>query len=318
MPAPYSAESTADDVTHALDLSGKTYLVTGSSSGLGAETARVLAKAGGRVIMVARDLVRNQQAAEAIRAQVPDADLAMVAMDLADLASIRRAATEILERFPRIDALINNAGFVGGPKVLTAEGVEAHLAVNHIGPFLFSNLLVPALKAAAPSRIVLVASNAHRAPAFDLDDLDFTQRPYDPWAAYAQSKRATVLYAVALSRRLQAAGVTVNVLHPGVIRTDAFRHFTAEETEASIKSGEAYGVTVKSLGQGAATQAWAATAPELAQVTGTYLEDCQIAPHIASNVIATNGVIEEALDPVMAERLWDISERIVGETFASA
>jgi NAD(P)-dependent dehydrogenase (short-subunit alcohol dehydrogenase family) len=312
----FNAETTAEEVVKGLDLSGKTIVVTGSSAGLGTETARVLAKAGATVVLVARNADKNAGVAAAIRAETPNAKLAEVTMDLADLASVRRAAREILVSNPKIDALINNAGFVGGPRTLTPEGAELHFAANHLGPFVFTNLLYPALKAAAPSRVLVLSSNGHRMPGFDFDDLDFSKREYNHWTAYSASKRANVLHAVGLANRLKGKGITVNAVHPGVIRTEVFRDVASEEEQMVTGWSAANGSPIKSIAQGASTQVWGAVSPELEGVTGVYLEDTQIAKHIPSDVLSALGVIEEALDPAAADRLWDASEKIVGEKFS--
>jgi NAD(P)-dependent dehydrogenase (short-subunit alcohol dehydrogenase family) len=314
----FNAETTADEVVKGLDLTGKTIVVTGSSAGLGAETARVLAKAGAEVVLVARNAEKNAKVAAEIRAETPNAKLAQVTMDLADLGSVRRAAKEILATHPKIHALINNAGFVGGPRIITPEGAELHFAANHIGPFLFTNLLFPALKAAAPSRVLVLSSNGHRMPGFEFDDLNFDNREYNHWTAYSQSKRANVLHAVGLAKRLAGTGVTANAVHPGVIRTEVFRDVAAAEEQMVTGWAEANGSPLKSVPQGAATQVWGAVSPELEGVTGIYLEDVQIAKHIPSDVLSALGVIEEALDQESADRLWGISEKIVGEKFAFA
>jgi len=312
----FGPETTAEEVVAGKDLSGRTFVVTGSSAGLGAETARVLAKASANVVMVARNAEKNAKVMADIRAQFPNARLSSVTMDLADLGSVRKAAAEILAAHPKIHALINNAGFVGGPRVITPEGAELHFAANHLGPFLFSNLLYPALKAAAPSRVLILSSNGHRMPGFDFDDLDFSKRDYNHWTAYSASKRANVLHAVGLAKRLAGTGITANAVHPGVIRTEVFRDVQPEEEQMVTGWSETNGSPIKSIAQGASTQVWAAIAPELKDVTGTYLEDTQIAKHIPSDVLIAVGVIEEALDPVAADRLWAISEEIVGEKFA--
>jgi NAD(P)-dependent dehydrogenase (short-subunit alcohol dehydrogenase family) len=314
----FNAETKAEEVIAGLDLTGKTIVVTGSSAGLGTETARVLAKAGANVVLVARNADKNAKVAAAIRAETQGAKLSEVTMDLADLGSVRRAAKEILATHPKIDALINNAGFVGGPRTITPEGAELHFAANHIGPFLFTNLLYPALKAAAPSRVLILSSNGHRMPGFDFDDLDFSKRDYNHWTAYSASKRANVLHAVGLAKRLKGRGITVNAVHPGVIRTEVFRDVAAQEEQMVTGWSEANGSPIKSIAQGASTQVWGAVSPELDGVTGVYLEDTQIAKHIPSDVLSALGVIEEALDPVAADRLWDVSEKIVGEKFAFA
>jgi len=311
----FGPETTAEEVVAGLDLVGKTIVVTGSSAGLGAETARVLAKAGAEVVMVARNEEKNAKIAAAIRAETPAAKLSSVTMDLADLGSVREAATDILAAHPKIHALINNAGFVGGPRIVTPEGAELHFAANHIGPFLFTNLLYPALKAAAPSRVLILSSNGHRMPGFDLDDLDFSSRDYNHWTAYSASKRANVLHAVGLAKRLAGTGVTANAVHPGVIRTEVFRDVAAIEEEMVTGWSEANGSPLKTVPQGASTQVWGAVSPEAEGITGVYLEDTGIGKHIPSDVLIAVGVIEEALDPEAADRLWAISEKIVGENF---
>jgi NAD(P)-dependent dehydrogenase (short-subunit alcohol dehydrogenase family) len=314
----FNAETTAEEVVKGLNLAGKTMVVTGSSAGLGAETARVLAKAGATVVLVARNAEKNAKVAADIRTATPNAKLSQVTMDLADLGSVRRAAKEILVAHPKVHALINNAGFVGGPRIITPEGAELHFAANHIGPFLFTNLLVPALKAGAPSRVLVLSSNGHRMPGFEFDDLNFDNREYNHWTAYSQSKRANVLHAIGLAKRLAGTGVTANAVHPGVIRTEVFRDVAAVEEQMVTGWAEANGSPLKSVPQGAATQVWGAVSPELEGVTGIYLEDTQIAKHIPSDVLSALGVIEEALDQGSADRLWGISEKIVGEKFAFA
>ena len=266
--------------------------------------------------MVARNAAKNDGVAAQIRAEVPAAKLSTVAMDLADLGSVRLCRAQILAAHPKIHALINNAGFIGGPRTLTAEGAELHFAANHLGPFLFTNLLILALKAAAPSRVVVLSSNGHRTGGFDFDDLDFTKREYNHWTAYSQSKLANVYHAVGLAMRLKGAGVTSNAVHPGVIVTEVFRDVQPEEQQMVTGWSEANGSPIKSIAQGAATQVWAVTAPELEGVTGLYLEDCAPGVHIPFTTMSAVGVIPDAYDEAAADRLWDISEKIVGQKFA--
>ncbi len=312
----FDLESTADEVIRGIDLTGKVIVVTGSSAGLGAESIRVLAGAGAEIVMVARNPAKNEAVADRIRAEVPGAKLSTVVMDLADLGSVRRAAAEILAAHPKIDVLMNNAGFVGGPRILTAEGAELHFAANHIGPFLFTNLLIPALKAAAPSRVIILSSNGHRSGCFDFDDLDWSKREYGHWTAYSQSKLANVFHAVGLAKRLGGTGITANAVHPGVIRTEVFRN-VGEQEEAFVTGWtESNGAPLKSVPQGAATQVWAATSPDLADVSGFYLEDCALGVHTPSTTVSAIGVIPEAYNVEDADRLWDISEKIVGQKFA--
>lgn len=301
--------TTTDEVLAGIDLSGKLAVVTGSSAGLGRETARALAAAGAAVVMAARDRAKNAKAIAEIRANHPSARLAHLTLDLADLGSVRSAAAEVLATHPRVDILINNAGIMACPLARTAEGCELQFGTNHIGHFLFTNLLMPALQRAAPARVVSLSSAAHRRSAMDFDDPQFERRPYDPWLAYGQSKTANALFAAGLAQRLDPSEVSANAVHPGVIIGELFRH--VDETEvARVRS---YGD--KTVPQGAATQVWAAVAPELAGISGRYLEDCGFSTPLQDPTMPSPGYQPYALDPEAADRLWALSERIVGETF---
>ena len=312
----FTGRATVDEVLAGVDLTGQTIVVTGTSAGLGHETARAMAAAGGEIVMVARDPNKNARSAARIKEAQPNAKLRLVTMELADFASVRRAAAEILANHAKIHALINNAGIMGGPLIHTPDGLELHWATNHVGPFLFTNLLYPALRAAAPSRIVMLSSAGHRLPGYDLDDPNFLKREYSYELAYCQSKRANVLNAVGLAKRLAGTGVTANAVHPGAIRTEVFRDLTEEHVQGALGWSAASGSPEKTPAQGAATQVWAATAPELDGVSGVYLEDCHIAARIPSDDFGAAGVAPEALDPAAADALWMASEKIVGETFA--
>jgi NAD(P)-dependent dehydrogenase (short-subunit alcohol dehydrogenase family) len=312
------ARPTSEDIVEGLDLAGKTIVVTGTSAGLGVEASRVLASVGAEVVMVARNAEKNARTADRVRAAAPNAKLRLVAMDMASQASVRRAATEILDAHPRIHALINNAGVMGGPYVLTADGLEHHFGVNHIAPFLFTNLLYPALKAAAPSRVVILSSAGHRLPGFDLDDVNFKNRDYNYQLAYCQSKRANVLHAVALAKRVAKAGITANAVHPGAIRTEVFRDVPLSDADMAIGWSAQSGSPEKTPSQGAATEVWAALSPQSEGITGKYFEDCSVAEIKPSDDFGAAGVAPEALDEAMAERLWKMSEEIVGETFTFA
>jgi NAD(P)-dependent dehydrogenase (short-subunit alcohol dehydrogenase family) len=314
----FNGRTTADEVLEGLDLTGKTIVVTGSSAGLGSETARAMAAAGAEVVMAARDADKNAKVAARIRAEQADARLHPVTMDLADMASVRRAAAEILAAHPKIDALINNAGIMGGPLVITKDGVELHFAINHVGHFLLTGLLVPALKAAGPARVVILTSAGHRMDGFDLGDLNFRSRDYIYHLAYCQAKRANVLHAVALAKRLAPLGITANAVHPGAIRTEVWRDLTEEDFQGAMAWSSASGSPEKTTAQGAATQVWAAVSPEAEGLSGLYFEDCHVAEHIPYGDFRAAGVIEEALDPHIAELLWAESETIVGQKFEFA
>jgi NAD(P)-dependent dehydrogenase (short-subunit alcohol dehydrogenase family) len=315
MSQPLGAATTTDEVLRGIDLRGRTAVVTGTSAGIGVETAAALARAGADVVMAARDGAKNQRAIDSIRAQSPSAWLRHIDLDLGDLASVHRAAAQILQEHPRIDILINNAGIMACPLARTAEGCELQFGTNHIGHFLFTCLLVPALRQSGAARIVSLSSSGHTAGGVDFDDPHFLRRPYDTWLAYGQAKTANVLFAVGLTPRLRSLGITANAVHPGAIHTELGRHLRPADIEAMLAGwADAPAIFYKTSAQGAATSVWAAVAPELAAVSGRYLEDCGIA-EVAAGPRALTGYAPHAMDPDAAERLWQLSEDIVGERF---
>jgi NAD(P)-dependent dehydrogenase (short-subunit alcohol dehydrogenase family) len=227
------------------------------------------------------------------------------------LAQIRVFAEGMLARHPRLDILVNNAGVMACPFGKTADGFELQFGSNHLGHFLMTGLLVPALR--PPARIVSVSSRGHHISPVVFDDLQFERRPYEKWAAYGQSKTANVLFAVGLEQRLGARGIHAFALHPGAIPTELGRHLQAEDFEFLRSRNR--GMQFKTVESGSATSVFAATAPELDGKGGVYLEDCRIAAtNDAPDALA--GVKSYALDPTNAERLWQVSEQLVGQRFA--
>ncbi|MCX2982676.1 SDR family NAD(P)-dependent oxidoreductase [Halieaceae bacterium IMCC14734] len=307
-------ETTTDDVISGVDLSGKTAVVTGGSAGLGVETARVLAGAGARVIMAARDQAKLQVAVDQIMAADANAKLETLIVDLADLSSVRAAAAELLERCPRIDLLINNAGVMACPLAHTSDGFELQFGTNHLGHFVFTCSLVPSLLAAAPARVVNLSSAGHKMGSVNLDDPNFEQREYEKWLAYGQSKTANVQFSVALNARLSGRGVTVNAVHPGMIMTELGRHLQPADIEALQARSAGLDTSFKSIPAGAATSVWAATSAELEGRGGLYLEDCHVAEPVNDSNPA-GGYTDYALDAEAAEGLWQLSERLVKQTF---
>jgi NAD(P)-dependent dehydrogenase (short-subunit alcohol dehydrogenase family) len=298
----------AEEVVAGLDLRGKTILVTGVSSGLGVETARVLANAGATVVGAARDVGKAREALGSTRVELG-------ALDLASLASVREFASVFEERHAKLDALVNNAGLMACPLGRTADGFELQFGTNHLGHFLLTCLLVPKLLAAAPSRVVIVSSAAHRMAGVDLEDPNYERSAYGAWEAYGRAKSANALFAVELDRRLRARSVRANAVHPGIIMTALGRHLTAETlkemTDRATSSGP---MPWKQVGHGAATQVWAAVSPELDGVGGRYLEDVRIAEPSRSENDAS-GFAAHAVDPETARRLWALSEKLVGQKF---
>jgi WW domain-containing oxidoreductase len=283
--------STAEEVTSGIDLRGQTMLVTGCNSGLGRETARVLALRGARVIGTGRT---EERAREGL-AGLGDAHLAL-ACELSEPASVRGCIDAVTRDGAPLDALICNAGIMALPELRQAHGIELQFFTNHIGHFMLVNGLLDRL--APQGRVVIVASNAHRrAPAagIEFDNLSGA-RGYVPWQAYGQSKLANILFTKELARRL-SNGRTANTLHPGVIATNLSRSMPAL---SRLVLRAAAPLVLKDEAQGAATQVFAATHPSVAGVTGQYFSHCQRAePEPIAN------------DPALAARLWQESERIV-------
>lgn len=330
-PSRFGFESTAEEVAAGADLRGQVAVVTGASSGLGVETARVLAGRGATVVCAARDLDKAEAAARGIREATGNQAVEVVRLELGSLPSVRACAQAILSRHQAIHLLLNNAGVMACPLGRTEQGFELQLGTNHLGHFLLTGLLSPALRRGAPARIVCVSSSGHRFGPVDFDDPHYQRRPYDKWQAYGQSKTANIWHALGLDRRLGGDGVRAFAIHPGMIVTELGRHLTdddrkalLERVAAAAKAAEREGRTGGGAGggprwkqpaQGAATQVWAATAPELAGRGGLYLEDCHVAGP-SPEPMAPVGYAPWALDAAAAERLWGVSEAMVGERFA--
>lgn len=207
-----------------VDLSGKTYLVTGGNSGIGLATVRQLAGQGARVLAGCRNVEMSETVFSGVRSPEMRGTIEAVRIDLGDLASVRKCAERILAKVPRLDGLVNNAGVMNTPQGRTKDGFETQFGTNHLGHFLLTELLIPKLAQSAPSRIVNLSSCYHdkamgREGKIDLDDPHFLRRKYDGWEAYAQSKLANLLHAKELSRRLADRGVVALSVHPGWVRT---------------------------------------------------------------------------------------------------
>ena len=305
----YGFETTTDEVIDGVDLTGKIAVVTGASAGIGVETARALAAAGAHVVLAARNAERTEAAAESIRERVPGAELEVGTLDLTSLDSVRAFAAWYLGHHDELQLLVNNAGVMYTPFERTAEGFEMQFGTNHVGHFLLTCLLVPALLAGAPSRVVNLSSGGHMGSDIVWDDPNFKRRDYDKFAAYGQSKTANILFSVELDRRLGDRGVHAYAVHPGLIATELGRYMTRDDMTAlqeRAKRGPSGGMPPrKSLEQGAATTVWAATDAALDDQGGTYLADCQV----------TDQHAPWARDRGSAQRLWTLSENLVGEQF---
>jgi NAD(P)-dependent dehydrogenase (short-subunit alcohol dehydrogenase family) len=307
----FGFESTTDEVLEGIDLTGRRVLVTGASAGLGVETTRSLAAHGASVTMAVRDLTKGAAAMDQVLEQVPEADLDLRQLDLADLSSVRTFAHGFLEDHPVLHVLIGNAGIMACPEGRTVDGFELQFGTNHLGHFLLVDLLTPALVAAGGARVVLLSSAGHRFGDVDLDDPGFERQPYDAWVAYGRAKTANVLCAVGIDQRLKDQGVRAFAVHPGGIQTELGRHLTDETLGQLIDRAKAGNspISWKTVEQGAATTVWAATAPELDGEGARYLEDCGIAD-VVDDPNVSGGVRAYAIDPERADALWELSRRL--------
>jgi NAD(P)-dependent dehydrogenase (short-subunit alcohol dehydrogenase family) len=313
----FGAKSTTEDVLRGVDLRGKRVLVTGTSAGLGVETARALVARGAQVVGTARDLAKGERATAPVRAAAKDGGaFSQVALDLASLASARAAADELLAAGRPFDVIIANAGVMACPQGKTADGFETQFGTNHLGHFVFVNRIAPLLKRGG--RIVNLSSGGHRFADVDLDDPNFERTPYHPFVAYGRSKTANVLYAVGLDRRLAARGVRATAVHPGMIQTELGRHLTPELIAQIVPAGSSpESMGFKTVPQGAATSVWSGFVAAADEVGGRYCEDCHVAQP-SSDPSSRGGVQPYALDPQRADALWAKSEQMVGERFPLA
>ncbi len=271
----------------------KVCIVTGASAGIGKETALGLAMLGASVVMLCRDRERGQAAQSEIKQKTGNDRVELMICDLSSQNSIQQFAEEFKQRHNRLDVLINNAGVVLRGRSMTEDGFESTFAINHLGYFLITNLLLEPLKNSAPSRIVNVASTAHKYAKLDIDAW-VTGRDYSAFGAYANSKLANVLFTYELSRRLEGTGVTANCLHPGGVGTNLFRGLP-KFLQALIKL-----VTI-SPERGARTSIYLANSPEVEGVTGKYFARRR---QERSSEASHN---EQA-----ARELWQLSEELTG------
>jgi NAD(P)-dependent dehydrogenase (short-subunit alcohol dehydrogenase family) len=311
----FGAKSTAREVIAGHDLHGRDAIVTGGASGIGVETVRALAEAGARVVLATRDRTKGEAVAATLRKETRSGAIEFRALDLASLASVRTFVAEYLKLNRKLNILINNAGIMATPLAYTADGFESQFGTNHVGHFALAVGLLPALRAAGMARIVALTSIGHRRSDVHFEDLNFRQRPYDPWNAYGQSKTANVLFAVATTERYGGDGIIANAVHPGGIMSGLQKYVSREE---QIKMGwidesGAVNSRFKSTEQGAATSIWAAVSRDLEGVGGRYLEDCSIAKPWSSES-PFSGVMPYALDAEHARRLWSVSEELIAQS----
>jgi NAD(P)-dependent dehydrogenase (short-subunit alcohol dehydrogenase family) len=283
---------------HRRPMTGKTVLVTGGSGGIGRATALGLAAMGAHLAITGRDRRRTEDAAREIRTAGGEQVDVFVA-DLSAQSEVRRLADEVLRSLPRIDVLINNVGGYWNTRHVTADGLERTFALNHLAPFLLTNLLLDRLKQSAPARVVTVSSNAQAMGRIDFDD---REQSYSGARAYNQSKLANVLFTYELARRLEATSVTANALHPGMVSTSFGAEDPGRVQRLFVPFMRPF---MKVPAQGAATSIHLASAPDLEQVTGRYFANSK--PKKSA---------KRSYDQATAVRLWHVSAALVGLTTA--
>jgi NAD(P)-dependent dehydrogenase (short-subunit alcohol dehydrogenase family) len=325
MPKVFDATSTTDEVLSGVSLAGKRILVTGVSAGLGIETARALVAHGAQVIGAARDLGKAEGATAQVReaASTGGGSFDLIALDLANLKSIRTCADALLARGTPFDVVIANAGVMATPFGHTTDGFETQFGTNHLGHFVLVNRIAPLLRSGG--RLVNLSSSGHRFSNVDLQDPNFERTPYEPFVAYGRSKTANILFAVAFDQRHRGRGVRAAAVHPGGIQTELGRHMDRDQYKTVIeqlnKQLAAEGkppFQYKTIPQGAATSVWTAVVASREEVGGRYCENCHVGQVVADNVVISpisEGVRGYALDLKNAEALWKKSEQMVGENF---
>ena len=280
-------------------MDGRTVLITGGNTGIGKETAVALARQGAAVVITTRDARKGAAAVEEIRARGDSDAVDVMELDLAELASVRSFASRYADAHDHLDVLVNNAGLMLGSRRETVDGYETTFQVNHLGPFLLTNLLENQLRAGTDARVVNVASAAHSSArrGLDFDDLQSTRR-YRSFSVYARTKLANILFTRELARRWDDVGVTANAVHPGFVASRFGRDGdTGRLTGAVFPLLRPFALTPE---QGAQTQVYVASAPELTGITGGYwVKSAPATPSAA------------AQDDAAAARLWTVSEQLV-------
>jgi NAD(P)-dependent dehydrogenase (short-subunit alcohol dehydrogenase family) len=294
--SPFDDNSTAEEVTEGIDLSGKTFAITGANSGLGYETMRVLSLRGAHVIGIARTREKADVACASI-----DGHTTPEFLDLADWDSVVECAERIRAMNIPLDGLVTNAGIMALPELQLVNGVERQFAINHLGHFILINQLKEPVLAAPQGRFVLLSSLAHRRAenGIEFDNLDGSQG-YDPWGAYGVSKLANALCARELARRIEHTDATANSVHPGVINTNLGKHLPLWQRWAGKYLGWMF---MKDIPEGAATTCYVATSPDLVGVRGFYFADCNV----------NEGETPYIYDDAMAKKLWQVSEDLTAD-----
>lgn len=304
-------EGTIWKQNNGLSIQGKVVVITGGHSGIGLETTRVLAGAGASIVIGARDVRKAKDSVSQIKG------VEVYELDLAEPASVDDFAEKYRQSFHRCDILINNAGIMATPLLRNSQGYESQFATNHLGHFRLTAGLWSELSQ-AKARVVTLSSLGHRFGGIIFEDPNFLHHPYEKWTAYGQSKTANSLFSVHLDRAGSTPGVRAFAVHPGRIVSTNLNRFMSDEEKAQVLKSAPTGDPgfvrsfTKSIAQGAATTVWAATSPQLNGRGGVYCADCDISPLVPDSSEQTNGVRRWAVDPSMAQSLWQLSEQLCG------
>lgn len=321
----FGATSTTDEVLSGIDLRGKRILITGVSAGLGVETARSLAAHGAHVVGAARDRDKAERATGEVRkdAAANGGSFELVELDLANLASVRVCADELLKKAEPFDVVIANAGVMATPFGHTVDGFETQFGTNHLGHFVLVNRIAALIRDGG--RLVNLSSAGHRYSNVDLNDPNFERTPYEPFVAYGRSKTANILFAVAFDRRHRKRGVRAAAVHPGGIQTELGRYAEQGRIEKLVAqineqlAAEGKGpFQWKTIPQGSATSVWAGVVAGADEIGAQYCENCHVGKIVPDGTpisVISEGVRGYALDPGNAEALWKKSEELVGESF---
>jgi retinol dehydrogenase 14 len=278
-------------------LAGRTVLITGASSGIGLEASVKLASMGAALVLVARDRARGEATVAAVQQRSGSPNVSLMRCDFGSLSDVRALAAEVIATCPRLDVLVNNAGTVVARRELTEDGFERTFAVNHLAPFLLTNLLLDLLRRSTPARVVVVASAAHRGAALPFDNLQFEHGGYRLMRAYSRSKLANVLFTRELARRLAGTGVTANCLHPGAVATNIWSH-ASRYVQPLLAVAKLFMITPE---QGADTIVYLAANPAVEGQTGGYYErNRRVSPSAIGQ------------DDAAAKELWTRSAALVG------
>lgn len=277
-------------------MGGKTVLITGGTSGIGKAMAVAMTAMGANVVVVGRNPARGKAAVEEIKARSHSESVELMLADLSVQSEVRRLAEEFLERYDRLDVLANNAGLVQSKRTETPDGIETTLAINHLAPFLLTNLLIERLEQSAPSRVITVSSEAQRWGNVDFEDMQ-SRRKYRGFPVYGMTKLANIMFTYELAERLSGTGVTANCLHPGSVGTN----FGQNNRGPMALFFRTFKPFMRSPEQGADTLIWLASSPEVEGISGMYFSD--------RKVIEAKKV---TCDPAARRRLWEISEDLTG------